>query len=89
MATLVHNFLAKDKDKKLSLAELYSQFKDWFRDSLPNHTLPIKNEIEEYFELLKNEKTEKNNALGFHPPASTQAPSFPQKTRRTKRPTKT
>jgi phage/plasmid-associated DNA primase len=36
----------------LSLAELYPHFKDWFRDSLPHHTVPIKNEVKEYFAKL-------------------------------------
>jgi phage/plasmid-associated DNA primase len=36
----------------LSLIELYGQFKDWFKDSLPHHTIPIKNEVEEYFAKL-------------------------------------
>ena len=33
----------------ISLLELYTHFKDWFRDSLPHHTVPIKNEVKEYF----------------------------------------
>lgn len=37
---------------KLSLVELYSQFKEWFKDSLPNHSVPIKNDIKEYFMKL-------------------------------------
>tara|TARA_Y100000996_G_scaffold414633_1_gene406099 strand:- start:516 stop:3245 length:2730 start_codon:yes stop_codon:yes gene_type:complete len=36
----------------ISLTELYSQFKEWFRDSLPNYSLPIKNEVKEYFVRL-------------------------------------
>jgi hypothetical protein len=39
----------EDPDKKLTLIELYSQFKDWFKESFPFHSLPIKNEVEEYF----------------------------------------
>ena len=34
------------------LVELYSQFKEWFKDSLPNHSVPIKNDIKEYFMKL-------------------------------------
>jgi P4 family phage/plasmid primase-like protien len=45
----IEECIIEDPKNCLSLSELYSQFKDWFRDSLPNHTLPIKNEIEEYF----------------------------------------
>ena len=33
------------------LIELYSQFKEWFRDSMPNHQLPIKNEVKEFHNL--------------------------------------
>jgi hypothetical protein len=33
----------------MSLAELYNLFKEWFKESLPGHTVPVKNEIEEYF----------------------------------------
>jgi hypothetical protein len=36
----------------MSLTELYNLFKEWFKDSLPGHTLPNKNEIEEYFSKL-------------------------------------
>lgn len=45
----IEECIAEDADKILSLTELYTQFKDWFRDSLPHHNLPIKNEVEEYF----------------------------------------
>jgi P4 family phage/plasmid primase-like protien len=41
--------IAEDPTKYISLIELYNIFKDWFKDSLPGHTLPNKNEIEEYF----------------------------------------
>ena len=33
----------------LNLAEIYSCFKEWFRDSLPHNTVPIKNDVKEYF----------------------------------------
>ena len=38
-----------DETSSIRLIELYSQFKEWFRDSMPNHQLPIKNEVKEYF----------------------------------------
>jgi phage/plasmid-associated DNA primase len=44
--------ITEAKDKYMSLTELYNIFKDWFRDSLPGHTVPVKNEIEEYFTKL-------------------------------------
>ena len=39
----------EDDTSSIRLLELYSQFKEWFRDSMPNHQLPIKNEVKEYF----------------------------------------
>ena len=39
----------EDDSANIRLIELYSQFKEWFRDSMPNHQLPIKNEVKEYF----------------------------------------
>lgn len=41
--------IIEDINKYLSLIELYSQFKDWFKDSLPHHTIPVKKEVEEYY----------------------------------------
>ena len=41
-----------DSLKFISLVELYTIFKEWFKDSLPGHTIPVKNEIEEYFVKL-------------------------------------
>jgi P4 family phage/plasmid primase-like protien len=45
----IEECITERKESSLSLIELYSQFKEWFRDSLPHHTIPIKNEVEEYF----------------------------------------
>jgi phage/plasmid-associated DNA primase len=39
-----------EDDCFLPLSELYSEFKDWFKEGFPNMTLPIKNEVKEYFE---------------------------------------
>ena len=41
--------IAEDPTKSISLTEIYNLFKEWFKDSLPGHTVPVKNEIEEYF----------------------------------------
>jgi P4 family phage/plasmid primase-like protien len=54
-----------DKKSYLTLIELYSQFKDWFKDSLPNQTLPIKNEIEEYFTKLWEEPEKNKKWKGY------------------------
>lgn len=39
----------EDKNETLTLIELYAQFKDWHKDSVPYHTLPIKSDVETYF----------------------------------------
>lgn len=45
----IEECITEDSGKSISLTELYAQFKDWFRESLPHHNLPIKNEVEDYF----------------------------------------
>jgi len=39
-----------EDDAVLTLTELYAQFKEWFKEGWPNMSLPIKNEVREYFE---------------------------------------
>ncbi len=41
-----------ESDDVISLQELYSYFKDWFKEGWPNMSLPIKNQVKEYFEKL-------------------------------------
>ena len=36
----------------ISITELYTQYKDWFKDNVPKQSIPIKNDIEEYFSKL-------------------------------------
>ena len=38
-----------DNTKVMHLTELYSQFKEWYKESNPHGILPIKNEVEEQF----------------------------------------
>jgi len=35
---------------KLSLSDLYASFKLWFREAMPQHTIPTKQELSSYFE---------------------------------------
>ena len=44
-----------DADVTISLQELYSYFKDWFKEGWPNMSLPIKNQVKEYFVKLWGE----------------------------------
>ena len=45
----VEEIIIEDQGAKISLIEVYSQFKEWFKDSNPGNTLPVKNEVREYF----------------------------------------
>jgi P4 family phage/plasmid primase-like protien len=52
----IEECVAEDKSYILSLTEIYSQFKEWFREGWSNTSnLPIKNEVKEYFEKLWGE----------------------------------
>ena len=61
----IEECIAEDEDKILSLTELYTHFKDWFRDSLPHHNLPIKNEVEEYFARIWDEPDKGKKWKGY------------------------
>lgn len=39
-------------DKWLTVSEMYSVFKDWYKESFPHMSLPNKNQVKEYFENL-------------------------------------
>jgi phage/plasmid-associated DNA primase len=42
-----------DQDNvKLSLQELYTAFREWYKESVGTYNIPIKNDIKEYFEKL-------------------------------------
>ena len=44
--------IMEEENSTISLVEIYTQFKEWFKEGWPNMTLPIKNEVKEYFEQL-------------------------------------
>jgi phage/plasmid-associated DNA primase len=45
----IEELIIEEKGKKLSLPELYQSLKDWFKESMPGHTLPMKNDVKQYF----------------------------------------
>ena len=45
----VEESIIESTDSLLSITEVYTQFKEWFRDSLPGQSVPIKNDVKEYF----------------------------------------
>lgn len=48
----IEECISEDKTSCLSLTEIYSQFKEWYKEGWSNTTIPIKNEVKEYFERL-------------------------------------
>jgi len=44
--------IVEDSTKRIFLKDLYEIFKNWFKGSQPNQTIPVKNEVEEYFTKL-------------------------------------
>lgn len=57
--------IIEDSKHSLSLSELYNQFKDWFRESMPNHVVPIRSEVEEYFNKLFGEPDKHKKWIGY------------------------
>jgi len=49
----------------ISLTEMYAHFKEWFKESFPNMSLPIKNEVKEYFERLWGDTESGCRWLGY------------------------
>jgi len=45
----VEESIVQEKGKVLTLVELYAQFKEWFKEGLPGHQIPVKGIVEEYF----------------------------------------
>ena len=45
----IEECICEDKTKYISLLELYNIFKEWFRNGMPNRSIPVKDDIEEYF----------------------------------------
>jgi P4 family phage/plasmid primase-like protien len=40
---------------QISLAEMYAIYKEWFKEGFPGHSLPVKNDLKEYFTKLWGE----------------------------------
>ena len=48
----MEEYIMEDEKNELSLTELYSQFKEWHRESMPNQKIPVRSELEGYFTKL-------------------------------------
>jgi P4 family phage/plasmid primase-like protien len=61
----VEECIINDPHSSISLIEIYSQFKDWFKEGFPGQTIPVKNHIKDYFSKLWNEPSSLNKWKGF------------------------
>lgn len=48
----IEECIAEDQTAKISLLEIYTQVKDWFKESMPGRKLPPKNEVNQYFSRI-------------------------------------
>ena len=51
----VEEHIKDDSNGKISLTEMYKDFKDWHKESLPGHSLQTKNEVKDHFEKIWGE----------------------------------
>lgn len=54
-----------EDDSYISINEIYAQFKEWFKEGWPNMTLPIKNDVKDYFERVWGESDRGTRWRGF------------------------
>lgn len=41
-----------EDDATITLVELWPTFKDWYKEGFPNHSVPLKNDVKDYFDRL-------------------------------------
>jgi len=51
----IEQCIVDEESARINISELYTQFKEWFKDSFPGRTLPNKNKVREYFTKLWGE----------------------------------
>lgn len=51
----IEECIKSEADKYITLLELYSSFKDWYKEGFPGRQIPNKNEISEYFTKIWGE----------------------------------
>ena len=51
----IEECIIEDDKNSVTLTEIYVQFKEWYKEGWSNMSIPIKNEVKEYFERLWGE----------------------------------
>lgn len=54
-----------EDDSIISLTEIYATFKDWYKEGWPGTSIPIKNDVQEYFEKTWGEPSKGNKWSGY------------------------
>lgn len=57
--------IIEDAKARLSLKELYTEFKEWYKESNPQHSLPVRDDVKDYFEKLWDEPEKGNVWLNY------------------------
>jgi P4 family phage/plasmid primase-like protien len=60
----IEEYIIED-DTTISLPEIYASFKEWYKEGWPNSSLPIKNEVKEYFEKIWGETNKSVSWKGY------------------------
>ena len=60
----IEESIVNEEGSRISMTELYSQFKEWFKEGFPGKILPVKNKVKEYFTKLWGQPNPGNIWLG-------------------------
>ena len=60
----IEEYIIED-DAVISLTEIYASFKEWYKEGWPSSSLPIKNEVKEYFEKIWGEPSKGISWRGY------------------------
>ena len=61
----IEECISEDKYSVISLTEIYAQFKEWYKEGWSNISVPIKNEVKEYFERIWGESERGGRWQGY------------------------
>ena len=53
----IEESICESNGSQLHLSELYTNFKEWFKESFPGQSIPVKNDIKEFFSKLWGDPT--------------------------------
>lgn len=57
--------IVKDDSARVNLSDIYTTFKDWYREGFPNERLPVKSDVKDYFVKIWGDPDRLGNWKGF------------------------